>query len=606
MSRVRKRAGAKGKAAKAPDEPDTVLSDPPQVAYEPPPSPGVAALAAKAAGAVSKALRSSARGLLGMAAVPEEPQDDSATVPGALDELGGTGAAGDDAAVAQQQLDQDAAGPAAPSAGSLAAAPPPAPRQHDMQQPAAAKDAGAAARLQQQKQQQDLLLGEDRRDQDVGGVGGGGGEDAEGGIWQPQQQQGSQGAASLGGCMQRALAAAHAAAERARSPRILPLVAPLLLVVLCMLLLAQGAAMGRQSRALAAYQRQLTGQVNATRVLQAHLAGLQSMVDQTLTPDLRHAEARAEACAADVGALTEQQQGLQSMLAALHQLAARATAAGEGGAGGGGEAGAAALAAMWSAAGAPLAGATDEAVLERIDQLVKGRVPAPDLALAGCGGTVAAHSPLVLRHLPWLQALRLRLLQLGRPGAATPHPSADALLLTARQLPGRCFPLVAQNRRGGPPAFVEVRLPGPARIATVELHMLLTRPADGGGGGSSGAANGTLTADGWSLPPTAPKEVSIALLNAGSSDLAAAALMQPPHAVVIGPEQLIRGPGARARVEVPVGVAAEVGGGGLEAGVVASGVRVEVGSNQAGGPVGLVCLGRIAVRGVPVGGESFC
>jgi len=687
MSTRRKRA-VKGKAAAAPQataDTDAVILDASQASQmaeePPPPSPSVAAMAAKAAATVGKALRSSARGMLGLTDEPTEHVKQLSALaegPGAPpDQLGAGGGGGDD---------DDINGRAAPDPHALAAGAAAAAQHHHLDQDpltAPHHPGGGAAqstpRMTMPPAADDPLLrepGDDDDDDDDDDGGGPSAADFErGGHQQPAHQHDEPHynhqprlLRSLAGIVAdwQSVAAPllHAAKERVRSPQISPPhVLPLLPIALCLLLLTQHVALRKQSHVLSVYRQQLAAQAEGVEALQSQLAALQTLLSHSITPNLKQVKSQADECAANVGSLGTEQQGLAAKLTALQTAAARMAktwrvggAAGGGDQQGGSVADAegvttkdaaaaqadsggdddAALAALWLGAArggkGPAEAAGPAAVHAQVEGLLRQLVPPPDLALAACGATVAAHSPVALDLLPWLQAARLRLRQQvarwGRApgGRGAVHPAADALLLTARMLPERCLPLaLASGKPAGAaaaaaaaaaPAFVEIQLPGLANVSAVELHLMLAK------GNASAATDLGTRASEWVLPSTAPREVRLQLFNATTSaglmderrEATSRGVAEPAAAVfsaavmIDSMEKVTRGPGARAKVEIPVVGSIEGGdggGGGDGAAVASNRVRVEVASGQGEG-AGFVCLYRLAVRGVPVGGGSFC
>jgi hypothetical protein len=557
MSSRRKRGGAAARGRQAPvaqpaADPDALLAlDPSQAAdaeeaaaaeaaaagggggaAPPSPAPGAAALAARAVTPLVRALRSSARGLLGA-----EPGRPPGAPPHERDRGNGGGSAAEEAPDAATGV---------PGGGGD-------------------QDAGRGRRGRR------AAVGLPSDDE-----GPPPGEEATG---EEAPQDGGAAAAAPWPRLRRAVALA--ASRRAL---------PLLVATLAGVLALQGAALSRQGAALGAYQRQL-------RQLEGRLAG-------DVAAALARAGARARKCSAGVEALGERQRGLAEGLAALEAAAVAAA---------GCAAPRAPTAAAAPACGAPGAGGVrrdDASLAAAVEALLKRHLPPPDLALAACGATIAAHSPLALRRLPWRQAARAGLAGVaqrfwgarGRRGGGgdaqlAPHPAADGLLLSPRQLPGACLPLELGSGKRGAPAFVDVRLPGPAALTAVELTLLLPPSPPPPPGPATPAA--TLSSPAAQLPPSAPRDVAVRPLNFSGSPVGAA--QAPPGAapaarLTIGPASLVPGAGGRAKAVLPLSSGGPV---------VADGVRLEVASAQ-GGREGFVCLHRVAVRGAPLGGGSFC
>jgi hypothetical protein len=378
---------------------------------------------------------------------------------------------------------------------------------------------------------------------------------------------------------------------------------PLLAAALCVLLALQGATLRRQGSTLGAYKEQLLEvEGRLARDADAVAEGFAAL-EAAVAAAAREAAAALRGCERAPAAASE-------AAAAAAVAAARAAVLDERRGLGPGPEPPTSFRPPWD----------DPKLALHLEGLLQERLPVQDLALAACGAAVAGHSPLMLRRLSWRHAARARVAMLMGGAAHAPHPAADALLLSPRQMPGACLPLELR-RAGGPTAYVEIRLPGLAVLTAIELTILLqpkppTAVPLATKAGQGGAAEGRQ-GSGLRLPATAPRHVLVRALNftaqatgggaagkPGAGEAAAAAgsgkgaRLASIAAATISNSSLLPGPGGRAVAVLPV---AGVGG----APVVAAGVRLEVASSQVEG-AGFVCLHRVAVRGAPLGGGSFC
>lgn len=209
-----------------------------------------------------------------------------------------------------------------------------------------------------------------------------------------------------------------------------------------------------------------------------------------------------------------------------------------------------------------------QVVQQEVERLLAAKLPKHDLALAACGGSVVYHTQLA-PGLPWLLRLRQAMHWVSQKQTAFVHPAADSILLSAKQLPGRCLPL----QIGTFPAAVDIRLPGLMNISSITMHHPL-------------ASHGPQ-------PTTALQKFVIEPYNA----TAVASVGQQPDIGSFSQqgstELMFPSTAGSTRVRYP-----------LASPAVADHLRLTVLSNH--GHDSVVCLYRISVAGSPVDEGSFC